>query len=87
VLCANGLRQWTAPDFKFEQLFDDENDEIQLGQVWEEIALPCMASLWSNHAILRYWRIQQRKIAAFASGLDERLDEGSPLRVLGDTTL
>jgi len=31
--------------------------------------LPRTASLWSNSAVLRYWRIQQRKITAFASGL------------------
>jgi len=71
--------------FEFEELVDDENNKIQLGRVLEDVGLPCVASLWSNSAVLRYWRIQQSKIAAFASGLHERLGQGSLIRVLGDT--
>ena len=73
--------------FEFQELFDDENNKIQLGRVLEEVRLPCVVSLWSNSAVVRYWRIHQSKIATFASRLHECLEKGSLLRVLGDTTL
>ena len=60
---------------------------MQLQRCRQALALPPDAASWDNTAILLYWRVQQHKVAAFASGLHARLGAASRVSLLNDTVL
>jgi Leucine-rich repeat (LRR) protein len=54
---------------------------------WHALGLPAEAEEWDNLKILDYFRVQQAKMAAFASGLHVRLGQASCLSSLNDLIL
>jgi len=60
---------------------------IGLSSCWQALWLPPEADGWDNAAILQHWRVQQNKVAAFASGLHVRLGEASQVSSLNDVAL
>ena len=63
------------------------NKYICLNSCWQALALPPEAVIWNNTAILQHWRVQQHKVAAFASGLHARLGAASWVSSLNDMAL
>jgi len=63
------------------------NKYMCLNSCWQALALPPEAVNWHNTAILHYWRVQQHKVAAFASGLHARLGAASWMSSLNDMAL
>jgi len=54
---------------------------------WQALGLPPEAAEWDNTTILEHWRVQQHKVAAFASGLHVRLGAASQVSSLSDAAL
>ena len=53
----------------------------------QALRLPPEAADWGDTAILQHWRVQQQKVAAFASGLHARLGVVSRVSSLNDVAL
>ena len=58
-----------------------------LTRCWQLMALPPEAATWNNQRILHHFRTQQHKVAAFASGLHQRLGAESHVLSLNDQIL
>lgn len=54
---------------------------------FQALCLPAEAAGWSGKTMIEYFRMQQQKVAAFASGLNVRLGAVSPLSGLNDEIL
>ena len=80
------LKAWPFPlldDFPFS----DGYPPINLKRCWQALALPPEAAGWNDTVILQYWRVQQQKVAAFASGLHARLGAASKVSSLNNEAL
>jgi Leucine-rich repeat (LRR) protein len=80
------LKAWPLPnlvDFSFQV----GRDDISLSMCWRELGLPAEAAAWNNAATLDFLRLQQHKVAAFASGLHGRLGAASGVSMLNDQIL
>jgi len=54
---------------------------------WQTLGLPPEAATWHDCIILKYFAVQQQKVAAFASGLHARLGTGSQVSLLNAVAL
>ena len=61
--------------------------EVPLGVCWRELGLPAEAAAWGNAEILDFFRVQQEKVVAFASGLQARLGVASCVSSLNELAL
>ena len=71
-----------------------EDFKVRVGQVdfrlsnyWQQLGLPSEAATWSTASTLDFLRVQQLKVAAFASGLQKRLGAASGVSMLNDQVL
>ena len=60
---------------------------IPLSTCWQALGLPAAAADWSNATTLGYFRVQQHKVAAFASGMHARLGAASGVSGLDEQML
>ncbi len=94
LILGRWLKAWPLPlllDFKDTDSCDlrwrDKTHSIRLSRCWQALGLPSEASDWDNKRTLRFLRVQQQKVAAFASGLHQRLDMASAVMHLDEPTL
>ena len=80
------LRAWPLP-----LLHDVQDDDVQRGirlsTCWQALGLPAAAADWSNATTLEFFRVQQHKVVAFASGMHVRLGAASRVSRLDEQTL
>jgi hypothetical protein len=74
------LKAWPLP------LLYDVNG-IRLSTCWRALGLPAAAADWTNVTTLDYFRVQQQKVAAFASGMHSRLGAASGVSWLHEQAL
>ena len=60
---------------------------IHLRTCWRALGLPAAAADWTNVMTLYYFRVQQQKVAAFASGMHSRLGAASGVSWLDEQAL
>ena len=80
------LKAWPLPllfDFKFKV----EEWEISVGRFSHALGLPEEAKTWDNKTTLDFFRMQQLKMTAFASGLHARLGGASHVSLLNEQML
>ncbi len=80
------LRAWPLPLLRDVQ-HDDAQPGIRLSTCWQALGLPAAAADWSNATTLEFFRVQQHKVAAFASGMHARLGAASGVAGLDEQTL
>ena len=80
------LRAWPLPLLHDVQ-HDDVHGGIRLSTCWQALGLPAAAADWSNATTLEFFRVQQHKMAAFASGMHARLGAASEVSRLDEQTL
>jgi hypothetical protein len=66
---------------------DEEDMKISLSRCWRELGLPAVATTWENAKILDWFRLQQQKVVAFASGLQTRMGAASCVSSLNELAL
>jgi hypothetical protein len=71
----------------FSSLKDLVDHVIVLNQCWRTLDLPPAAENWDNCQTLDFFRVQQHKVAAFASGLHGRLGQGLGVLELNEKVL
>ena len=76
------LKAWPLP-----LLRDVQEDHARLSTCWQALGLPAAAADWSNATTLEFFRVQQHKMAAFASGMHARLGAASGVSRLDEQTL
>jgi len=84
------LRAWPLPlllDVQDDYEFDAAQRGIRLSTCWQALGLPTAAADWSNATTLEFFRMQQHKVAAFASGMHARLGAASGVSRLDEQTL
>ena len=82
------LRAWPLPllhTVKYDHL--SAQFGIRLSSSWQELALPAAGADWTNAATLDFFRLQQQKVAAFASGMHVRLGASSVVSRLHEQIL
>ena len=80
------LRAWPLPLLR-DVRNESAQDGIRLSTCWQALGLPAAAADWSNATTLEFFRVQQHKMAAFASGMHARLGAGSGVSRLDEQTL
>jgi hypothetical protein len=78
------LKAWPLP-----LLHDVEGWTHRLSTCWQALGLPAAAADedWTNATTLDYFRVQQQKVAAFASGMHWRLGAASGVSWLDEQAL
>ena len=80
------LRAWPLPLLR-DVRNESAQDGIRLSTCWQALGLPAAAADWSNATTLEFFRVQQHKVAAFASGMHARLGAASGVAGLDEQTL
>ena len=80
------LRAWPLPLLR-DVRNESATDVIRLSTCWQALGLPAAAADWSNATTLEFFRVQQHKMAAFASGMHARLGAASEVSRLDEQTL
>ena len=80
------LRAWPLPLLR-DVRNESAQDGIRLSTCWQALGLPAAAADWSNATTLEFFRVQQHKMAAFASGMHARLGAASEVSRLDEQTL
>jgi hypothetical protein len=77
------LKAWPLP------LLHDVEGLLRLSTCWRALGLPAAAADedWTNATTLDYFRVQQQKVAAFASGMHWRLGAASGVSWLDEQAL
>ena len=77
------LKAWPLP------LLHDVEGLLRLSTCWRALGLPAAAADedWTNATTLDYFRVQQQKVAAFASGMHWRLGAVSGVSWLDEQAL
>ena len=75
------LKAWPLP------LLHDVEGLLRLSTCWRALGLPAAAAGWTNTMTLDYLRVQQQKVAAFASGMHARLGAASGVLWLDEQAL
>ena len=70
-----------------EEEHADAEENLRLSTCWRALGLPAAAADWSNAMTIDYLRVQQQKVAAFASGMHARLGAASGVSRLDEQTL
>ena len=83
------LKDWPPPLLYFdeESKYEEEEEEVSLSKCWRELGLPAGAATWENARILDWFRVQQQKVVAFASGLQTRMGAASCVSSLNELAL
>jgi len=93
------LKAWPLPLLRVVEVFVDDYDELseeehadaeeslRLSTCWRALGLPAAAAGWTNTMTLDYLRVQQQKVAAFASGMHARLGAASGVSWLDEQAL
>ena len=76
------LKAWPLP---LLHVVAEEN--LRLSTCWRALGLPAAAAGWTNKMTLDYLRLQQQKVAAFASGMHARLGAASGVSWLDEQAL
>jgi hypothetical protein len=74
------LKAWPLPLLHVVDVDDDDAEEkMRLSTCWRALGLPAEAADedWTDAMTLDYFRVQQQKVAAFASGMHSRLGTAS----------
>ena len=80
------LKAWPLPLLRVVDVnLNDEN--LRLSTCWRALGLPAAAAGWTNKMTLDYLRLQQQKVAAFASGMHARLGAASGVSWLDEQAL
>ena len=80
------LKAWPLPLLRVVDVnLNDEN--LRLSTCWRALGLPAAAAGWTNTMTLDYLRVQQQKVAAFASGMHWRLGAASGVSWLDEQAL
>jgi len=83
VAVGRSLKAWPLPFLDFDTPYLD----IGLQSCWQVLALPPEAADYHDARIVEHWRVQQAKVAAFASGMHVRLGAASHVSSLNDVAL
>jgi len=77
------IKAWPLP------LLHDVEGHLRLSTCWRALGLPAAAADedWTNATTLDYFRVQQQKVAAFASGMHWRLGAASDVSWLDEQAL
>ena len=86
VAIGRALRAWPLP-LLLDVRDDDAEYGIRLSTCWQALGLPAAAADWSNATTLEFLRVQQHKVAAFASGMHARLGAASGVLRLDEQTV
>jgi hypothetical protein len=78
------LKAWPLPLLR---VVDVEDENLCLSTCWRELRLPAAAAGWTNTMTLDCLRVQQQKVAAFASGMHARLGAASGVSWLDEQAL
>ena len=83
------LKAWTLPLLHVVDVgeADDAEEKMRLSTCWRALGLPAAAADWSNAMTIDYLRVQQQKVAAFASGMHARLGAASGVSWLDEQAL
>jgi len=93
------LKAWPLPLLRVFEVFVDDYEELseeehadaeeslRLSTCWRALGLPAAAAGWTNTMTLDYLRVQQQKVAAFASGMHARLGAASGVSWLDEQAL
>jgi hypothetical protein len=93
------LKAWPLPLLRvvevcvcdYEELSEvehaDAEESVRLSTCWRALGLPAAAAGWTNTMTLDYLRVQQQKVAAFASGMHARLGAASGVSWLDEQAL
>jgi hypothetical protein len=83
------LKAWPLPLLCDFVLHDVEGWSLRLSTCWQALGLPAAAADedWTNATTLDYFRVQQQKVAAFASGMHWRLGAASGVSWLDEQAL
>ena len=93
------LKAWPLPllrvvevcVYDYEELSEEEHadaeENLRLSTCWRALGLPAAAAGWTNTMTLDYLRVQQQKVAAFASGMHARLGAASGVSWLDEQAL
>jgi hypothetical protein len=99
---SRALKAWPLPlhhDFDDDDVSEDEmreqhvlNFELSsmcsiLSTCWRALGLPAEAADWTNAMTLDYFRVQQQKVAEFASRMHARLGAASGVSWLDEQAL
>ena len=95
------LKAWPLPLLRVVEVFVYDHEELseeehadaekslRLSTCWRALGLPAAAADedWTNATTLDYFRVQQQKVAAFASGMHWRLGAASGVSWLDEQAL
>jgi hypothetical protein len=93
------LKAWPLPLLHVVDVYDDDKnglseeehadaeENLRLSKCWRALGLPAAAADWTNAMTLDYLRVQQQKVAAFASGMHSRLGAASGVSWLDEQAL
>jgi hypothetical protein len=70
-----------------EEEHADAEETLLLSTCWRALGLQAAAADWTNAMTLDYLRVQQQKVAAFASGMHARLGAASGVSWLDEQAL
>jgi hypothetical protein len=81
--------QRPQPLWHDDELWADAEEKMCLSTCWRKLGLPAAAADedWTNAMTLDYFRVQQQKVAAFASGMHSRLGAASGVSWLDEQAL
>ena len=85
------LRVFEVFVYDHEELSEEEHadaeENLRLSTCWRALGLPAAAADWSTTMTIDYLRVQQQKVAAFASGMHARLGAASGVSWLDEQAL
>jgi len=89
VAIGRSLKAWTLPflDLGISDWGATAFQRMCLKSCLQALGMTPEAAGWENTAILQHWRVQQHKVAAFASGLHAQLGAASQVSSLNDVAL
>jgi hypothetical protein len=81
------IKAWPLPLLRVGDVDEDDVMHFRLSTCWRALGLPAAAAGWTNTMTLDYLRVQQQKVAAFASGMHARLGAASGVSWLDEQAL
>jgi hypothetical protein len=87
VRCLCAAADCCYDDNELREEHADAEEKMRLSTCWRALGLPAAAADWTNTMTLDYFRVQQQKVAAFASGMHARLGAASGVSWLDEQAL